>query len=160
MKTDLHAALDRPAEEASDSRPTETELLLQFLRGRDRACPQCDYNLRDLTRPNCPECGQSLSLVVSGTRLPYEVLILTLAPGIFSGIAASILLGMMLVFPGAPREIMVADAFGFVSGLAALALFLRRPAFLKLPSNQRWWWCGLTWTIHLLAFILLMANIV
>ncbi len=46
----LHAAGDRVA------------MLRQFLAGRDEACPVCEYNLRDLQMPRCPECGLELEL--------------------------------------------------------------------------------------------------
>ncbi len=39
-------------------------LLRAFLTGRDTPCPFCSYNLRDLTGDVCPECGESLVLVV------------------------------------------------------------------------------------------------
>ena len=37
----------------------ETAMLRQFLAGRDVPCPQCEYNLRDLTGTRCPECGEA-----------------------------------------------------------------------------------------------------
>ncbi len=47
-----------PAPQAMD------ELLPAYLRHRDVPCPNCSYNLRDLTGTSCPECGQRLELVV------------------------------------------------------------------------------------------------
>jgi hypothetical protein len=41
---------------------SDAEFLRQFLAGRDVQCPQCDYNLRDLTGTRCPECGEELVL--------------------------------------------------------------------------------------------------
>lgn len=44
-------------------------LLERYLKGQRRPCPQCKYDLRDLTfedgRPQCPECGTYLRLQVS-----------------------------------------------------------------------------------------------
>lgn len=37
-------------------------MLRLFLAGRDEACPACEYNLRDLQMPRCPECGLDLEL--------------------------------------------------------------------------------------------------
>ena len=43
-------------------RPDEAAMLRSFLAGRDEPCPQCGYNLRDLTGSRCPECGEELTL--------------------------------------------------------------------------------------------------
>ena len=40
-------------------------LLQRYLANRDVPCPQCRYNLRDLTGNRCPECGEELELRVS-----------------------------------------------------------------------------------------------
>ncbi len=58
----------------------ETELLLRFVAHRDHACPKCGYNLRNLTQPVCPECGEELKLTVGRRRTNDTLFILTLAP--------------------------------------------------------------------------------
>lgn len=35
----------------------DAEMLRMYLAGRDRECPMCRYNVRDLTSGVCPECG-------------------------------------------------------------------------------------------------------
>jgi hypothetical protein len=40
-------------------------ILLAYLADRDVLCPVCRYNLRNLTSPICPECGETLALSVS-----------------------------------------------------------------------------------------------
>ncbi len=70
----------------------EPEILLRFLQGRDHACPKCNYNLRNLTRPICPECGETLVLTVGVRHFRDSLLFLTLAPCISSGISAIMLL--------------------------------------------------------------------
>jgi hypothetical protein len=42
----------------------EPTLLRAYLAGRDVACPQCGYNLRELVGTRCPECGEELTLRV------------------------------------------------------------------------------------------------
>ncbi len=37
-------------------------MLSTYLAGRDVACPQCGYNLRDGVGNRCPECGDELAL--------------------------------------------------------------------------------------------------
>ncbi len=44
-------------------------LLLDFVRDRDVACPRCGYNVRNLTKPVCPECEEPLVLKVGGEDL-------------------------------------------------------------------------------------------
>ena len=67
----VEASKDEPAGERG-------ELLLQFLEGRRVPCPRCGYDLRDLTRPVCPECGEELTLTVGRRNTNYELLIATL----------------------------------------------------------------------------------
>jgi hypothetical protein len=50
---------DRPEEI-----PRERSLLREFLADHDVDCPQCHYNLRNLTGDRCPECGEQLALGV------------------------------------------------------------------------------------------------
>src|SRR5256885_16796049 len=64
------------------------EMLLEFLREHEAPCPVCGYNLKALTRPICPECGQGLVLAVGAARLRFGWLFAAVAPGFFSGIAA------------------------------------------------------------------------
>ncbi len=71
----------------------ETEHLLAFLRNRDAECPSCGYNLRDLTKPICPECKEALVLKVGSRTYPIRWLLITIAPGIFTGI----MVGVMVV---------------------------------------------------------------
>lgn len=40
-------------------------LLAAFLAQHDVACPNCDYNLRGLDKPRCPECGVALTVTVT-----------------------------------------------------------------------------------------------
>src|SRR5947207_14609692 len=47
-----------------DTDASERSLLREFLADHDVACPQCQYNLRNLTGHRCPECGEELALGV------------------------------------------------------------------------------------------------
>ncbi len=46
----------------SEFRQRELEHVRRFVAGRDVPCPKCDYNLRDLERGECPECGLRLTV--------------------------------------------------------------------------------------------------
>ena len=138
------------------------ELLLRFLDGRSVPCPKCGYDLRDLTRPVCPECGEELVLTVGRRSTNYELLIATLAPGIFSGIAGGLLLAPLAFFTlfrsrRAPLEIVALDAFGLASGVCALMLFRRRRWFMAQPRRRQVFWAIMIWAIHLTAFVALIT---
>src|SRR4051812_37133087 len=111
------------------------DLLLEFLRDHDAACPVCGYNLRTLTRPICPECGQELVLTVGAARLRLGWLMAAVAPGFFSGISAGFVLFAIvarLVF-GDHRmspALNALDLFGWCSGVFAIILAAKRHRFL------------------------------
>ncbi|HTL29768.1 MAG TPA: hypothetical protein VL282_11120 [Tepidisphaeraceae bacterium] len=132
------------------------DLLLEFLREHDAACPVCGYNLKALTRPICPECGQELVLTVGAARLRLDWLMAAVAPGFFSGIAAVFLLVPIIVPPmfGNQRwslTLIGMDLFGWCSGVFAIILAAKRHRFLALPrSAQRWWALGI-WLVHVAA---------
>ncbi len=109
--------------------------LLEFLRGRDVTCPVCRYNLRDLTRPQCPECRHGLLLTVGVTRPRFLWFLLAVTPCEVAGIAAGLLLIPMIVqtvMGGGPPQpqIFALDALGWLSALGGLILVRYRFAFL------------------------------
>jgi len=132
------------------------DLLLEFLREHEAPCPLCGYNLKAVTRPICPECGQELVLAVGAARLRLGWLLAAVAPGFFSGIAAAFLLipiGARLIFgDGRTAWVLnVMDLFGWCSGVFAILLGVKRHRFLALPrSAQRWWALGI-WFLHIAA---------
>ena len=142
----------------------ETRLLLSFVRDRDVLCPLCGYNLRNLTRPQCPECREELALAVSVRNLRFGWLLATITPGIFSGIAAALLLIPMVVETvrgrGSPPWFIVGfDAFGWLSGIFVLLLIKYRFAFLAQRLTMQWTWAALAWAVHVAAFAVLVALI-
>lgn len=154
-----------PVQEAAAGRAEE--LLLDFLHDHDAACPVCGYNLRALTRPICPECGQGLVLTVGATRLRIGWLLATIAPGFFSGIAALFVilptvgqyLGDGRVTRGVITMILL-DLFGWCSLLFAIVLAANLKRFIAQPrSRQRWWALGV-WFVHIAAFgLFLLAGL-
>lgn len=147
-----------PSNEPAD----EVDRLLAFLAGRDVPCPRCGYNLRDLSRPQCPECRHDLALAVGVRQPPLAWLLVALAPGAFSLIAATLLLGLM-IFVGligggrAPWPIVIADAFGFTSGLAAVVLVRYRSPFLRQMRARQQLWALVIWAVHVMAFVALIV---
>lgn len=142
----------------------ETESLLRFLQGRDHACPKCSYNLRNLTRPVCPECGEALNLTVGRRKTNDALFILTLAPCIFSGICAILLSGVIAFHHYAnvgspPIWIWGVDGFGLLSGLAGLLLFVKRQAFTKLDRGVQLFSAFVVWAFHIAVFVAVLGAL-
>ena len=141
--------------------PEEVELLLQFVRERDVRCPRCDYNLRNLSQPVCPECREPLQLTVGARKPRFGLLIASIAPGIFSGIAAMMLCAPMTITTlrgnGPPWPVYLVDTFGWLSGFFALGLFAMRFRFLRLPLGKQVTCAAVIWFIHVTAFMILLA---
>ena len=157
--TNQAAAQSAPAPRAAAAATTTSrgqELLLEFLREHESPCPLCGYNLKALTRPVCPECGQELVLAVGAARVRLGWLMAAVAPGFFSGIAAVFVLVPVVAQPvfGDGRislTLTAVDLFGWCSGVFAILLAVKRHRFLALPrAAQRWWVLGI-WLVHLAA---------
>src|SRR4051794_13410385 len=139
------------------------EMLLEFLREYEAPCPLCGYNLKALTRPICPECGQELVLAVGAARVRLGWLFAAIAPGFFSGIAAIfVLVPIVLVQTignrNLPLRIIAVDAFGWCSGVFAILLAANRHRFLAQSSAaQRWWALGI-WLVHVAALALFIMS--
>lgn len=137
-------------------------LLLEFLDGRDVECPNCSYNLRDLTQLICPECKEQLALSVGFARSKIGLVLAALIPGAFSGICAALLLASFIIaffFSPSPSPIppgiILIDGFGWLSGLLTWLLFTRRHAFLKQSRKFQLEWVVAIWLVHLGAFTIL-----
>ncbi len=151
----------------ADRQPADGDkLLLEYVRDRDAPCPLCGYNLRDLSTPTCPECREALSLTVGFRKPRFGWILVTVTPGAFSGIAATFLMiplvGSLLLSANspAPWPVWGVDAFGLLSGLAALVLVKYRYAFLRLPQAAQRVWAVMAWAIHIAAFAALMAVVI
>jgi DNA-directed RNA polymerase subunit RPC12/RpoP len=70
------------------------ELLRQFLAERNVFCPQCEYNLRDLTGERCPECGEKIVLRVNLAEVKQKLLIAGLV-GLAAGAGLN---GLLLIY--------------------------------------------------------------
>jgi hypothetical protein len=126
--------------------PAEPDLLRQFLRGRDVACPSCQYNLRDLTGERCPECGLVIALRLQLAE-PTLAAMLTGLVGISAGAGLNGLLmiywAMMVLFtrmgsPGMDRFVVI-NLIGLAVQGAALFLWLRLwRRIRRLPAVTRW----------------------
>ncbi len=148
----------------ADRPPADADtLLLEFVRDRDASCPLCGYNLRNLPKPTCPECCERLSLSVGLRKPRFGWFIVAIAPGIFSSICAAFLLVPLMIGlfrPSGPDpwQVWSVDAFGWLSGLAALVLVKYRYAFLRQPQAAQRVWAVMAWAIHIAALAVFIAT--
>jgi hypothetical protein len=70
------------------------DLLCTFLNGRDVPCPNCNYNLRDLQGPLCPECGEKIVLRASLAE-PKQGLLIAGLVGLSAGAGLN---GLLLIY--------------------------------------------------------------
>jgi hypothetical protein len=134
------------------------EMLLDFLRENDAACPVCGYSLKGLASPICPECRQDLVLSVGAARLRLGLLLVALAPGFFSGIAACFLCFLTVAIYLEDGYLIPpfvgAVLFGWCSGLFAILLAVRRTRFIGMPRARQRWLVLLIWLAHFGALVL------
>lgn len=141
-------------------------LLLDYLHDHDAECPVCSYNLKSLTRPVCPECGHELKLTVGAANLRLGWLLVAVAPGFFSMIAAFfvlILIIVHLILLGSTwKMIAFVDTFGWMSGIFTIILARRRHRFLALQRTTQIWWAACIWAVHVAALggFILLANLI
>ncbi|MFM9995766.1 MAG: hypothetical protein ACKVU4_08200 [Phycisphaerales bacterium] len=145
-----------PVQAAATPPSRADQMLLDFVREHDAACPVCGYNVRALTRPICPECATELVLAVGAARLRLEWLLATVAPGFFSGIAAFfVLIPIVLRYViGDGRwsySLIALDLFGWCSGLFAMMIAARRLRFIAQPRARQRWWAIIIRAVHVAA---------
>ena len=135
-------------------------LLLAFVRDRDAACPRCGYNVRNLTKPVCPECEEPLLLKVGGRTYPVRWLLATVAPGIFTGVTAGVMVVVFLIVgppPFVPLGVILTGSFFLVSAAVAGAIIIWNRRFVWQPQPRQVMWAVLLWVIHLCAFFIFLA---
>lgn len=146
-------------------RDPEAEVVA-FLKGRPYPCPRCAYDLRDIQRATCPECGEPLVLKIGSPRARFGWLVLAMAPGCFSGVAAifvlmPIVVGIWLGLP--PRQRMpwpglIADAFGFLSAASVWFMYRQRHRIMSWPTRRQATFAATVWGIHIFMFLSLIFS--
>ena len=144
------------------TKTTDELALVEFLRERDVECPLCGYNLRQLQRARCPECGRDLELRVGlaeprqGAWLMAQVAV-TGAGGI--GLIALVSCTMH-GWPDARRFQWVMN-LQFAYYLAAIpiaaALLWQRRRYLRMP--RAWQWTS-AWIAAIVTFVSIFAFVV
>lgn len=134
--------------------------VVAFLKGRSVACPRCAYDLRDIQAAICPECGEPLVLKIGSPRTRFGWLVLAMAPGCFSGVAALFVMVPIWVAIGRPVPmsealpwpIAAADAFGFLSAASVAVMYRRRHRIMAWRTRRQTVFAGTVWGVHVLAF--------
>lgn len=137
-------------------------MLLEFVYERDVDCPRCGYNLRNLSRPVCPECQEELSLRIGVKKIHVAGLLLAVAPGSFCGIAFFIFIAMCMMhgFPrGMPFEALLTLTFILFSGLFTLIFATQQRRFLQMAYASQAVWVFVIWLIHFAAFVMFISNV-
>ena len=142
--------------------------VVAFVRGRSVPCPRCGYELRDLERAQCPECGEPLILRVGTPRMRFGWLVLAMAPGCFSGVAAVILFvaiaGAMMFNRigrgGMPIPVLCADAFGIVSAASVWLMYRERHRIISMKAARQAKFAAAVWGVHILAFLSALGAMV
>ena len=157
-----------------ESTPDEIEMLLAFVRDRDASCPNCGYNVRNLTKPICPECQEDLLLKVGSRVYPIRWLLITVAPGIFTGITSvivAVLFAIALVnttntnvslgsLKTIPLDAIVLSAFFALSAVTAIVIIIMHKRFIRQPQPRQILWAIWLWMIHLCAFFIFLINVI
>jgi hypothetical protein len=147
-------------------RGSEAEVVA-FLSGRSAPCPRCDYDLRDAKSAKCPECGEPLVLKLGSSRVRFGWLLIAMAPGCFSGIAAVFLMVPITVTlvqrlpagSGAPWPVVVGDGFGFLSALAVVGMYRHRHRLMSWTARSQRMFAVTVWGIHVLVLVLLVLAL-
>lgn len=134
--------------------------VIAFLKGRSAPCPRCAYDLRDIQTARCPECGEPLILKVGSPKSHFGWLVVAMAPGCFSGVAALFVmipvgltfLGRLPPGQGAPWPVITADAFGFLSAASVALMYAHRHRIMGWKARRQAAFAISVWTVHILAF--------
>lgn len=133
------------------------KLLIQYLSSTDVQCPRCQYNLRGIDSPRCPECGLKLGLLVSPERPSTTCWVFAL---VAAGIAAAHGLDALVAIY-AMRNTTYGFAWGhWYSIVVVYPTLFAIPCFVGLICFRKYFWNWnrlLQWSIA--SFLILIALV-
>jgi hypothetical protein len=143
------------AQETDAETTVLAEFLRNFLSGRDAACPNRSYNLRDLQGFICPECGEKIVLWINLAE-PKQGLLIAGLVGLSAGMGLNGLLLIYLAIEvwGEPLRIfknfLLVNSIGFVVETTAMSLWLANWRRLRhQPLSRRVVWMIACWGLTL-----------
>ena len=145
--------------------PDPAAEVIAFLEGRSYPCPRCGYDLRDIQHPRCPECAEPLVLQLAAATPRFGWLVMAMAPGCFSGVAAVFVLVPVIINitrpppPGQPFPwpIIAADVFGFCSAVSVVFMYRYRRRIMSWKPRRQGQFAGAVWSVHILMFVLVIV---
>jgi hypothetical protein len=159
----MHVDQTRPADPVSET----DAALLAFVAGRSVPCPRCAHDLRDLRSAHCPECGEPLILKVGTPRARFGWLLVALAPGCFSGLAAVFVLVPVSValYQGLalgrsiPWPVVLVDLFGFASAATVWLMYRERHRLMARSVRRQVVFASAVWGGHVLALLIFLFSV-
>ncbi|HYE60546.1 MAG TPA: hypothetical protein VD997_00995 [Phycisphaerales bacterium] len=153
---DSHATFQAPDPHAE---------VIAYLHNRSVPCPRCGYDLRDIQTATCPECGDELVLKIASARPHFAWLIVAMAPGCFSGVAAVFMMVPIIIThwhqlpPGdrMPPPGYAATAFGWLSVASVVLMYRRRHRIMAWTTRMQAAFAAGIWGVHVLMFVVTLA---
>ena len=126
------------------------ELLLEYLEANDALCPICGYNLRQLTRTTCPECGRPFILDV-GSASPYFGHYLAFLAPFIATAAIGVVFACLVLMLGSPSSwgIYLIMPAGGVDLILLPYWYKRRVSFHRRTDRAKLYLIIASWLIHL-----------
>jgi hypothetical protein len=143
---------------------SDEAFLIRYLAERDEPCPLCGYDLRALTSPRCPECGEALRAGVGLAQPQVMAWVALTAPLVAS---AGIALFMLLLYAG--RGSLPSDYrypylrwalvyfWGVAPPLGVFAVWRRR-SILRVRESTKWFCAVIAWGVSVVAIVLLFKR--
>lgn len=114
-----------------------THHLLAFVAECPAACPICDYSLRGLATPTCPECGAELELHVGSPRLrigPWALGVVSFALALgFDGVVTVMMTLALILNPAIAWQ-----PYGIASGFALLTALMLGGLIVLSRARREW----------------------
>lgn len=146
---------------------SDRDLLLLYVRDRDFPCPGCGYNLRALTSPACPECGQAVRISIGlvdvrmgpwvacllGTSFPAGIGVFVLV--VF---AISTLYGRDPSFRYMPWQAILVFSYAIGSIPVTVVLIAGRRRFLRMPRPVQRWLGAMPWIVMAVIIALMFID--
>lgn len=119
----------------------DTTRVVEFLRGRDMACPSCGYNLRDAAKPVCSECGTHITvgLIQSDPGLgAWAASLVFLAMGLGFDAVMTVVLLIGLVFAGPVGQPVKLRGTVVIGVFVVLSVSITFAALQVYRGRERW----------------------
>jgi hypothetical protein len=156
MEDNSQTPVETPASDA------DAEYLIHWLANRDAFCPLCNYNLRALQTPRCPECGEGLRLRVMLAE-PYLKAWICLAASSSAGAGLGILCLICITKLGWPRRSEWWLTFPILIAISTIPISMiavfRRKRLLRLSRSLQWIFALFAMFLVFIALIIFGANV-